>query len=138
MTQSATIRAYLKAHPNASVPDVALALSIPERKAGYCLRRLAREGLATRTGEGKQARYSFLRDRTNQREVAVLPPPPRVVTVISTPESRSPSGYAAFAAETYEQFLARGGRPEILPGFQYVPCASVPMRGRWRGAGSAG
>ncbi len=145
LTMSARIVDWLREHPGQHpCRDIAAGLGHPRGTSEYhgisrALSRLDSDGVIASVWENANARcYSYKQELTGRRRrvhPGVLHPHRSIQALgcIPTPVGRVRSAEFAPApvrrAETVEQFLARGGQVDRLPGFETVrPHSVLPIR----------
>lgn len=88
-------------------------------------RSLSKEEFARRKRERLKAHDQRRRAQQRAERAAA-----RSAILAAMPISATKIAEHSGRAETYEEFLARGGKVQVLPGFSYVPPPRMPM-GKW-------
>ena len=152
MNQSAQMRAYVAAHPGCTSTEVSAAIVAPNPvMVAKVLAKMAARGLLAveripRVGSrGPLARYTLVREakaamtpeeakqrklernRITERKRSAARAALKAAMVRIIPEGAPKPAPVSIVAETFEEWLAKGGVPEVLPSRWAAPiCRRQP------------
>ena len=153
MNRTAAVRDYIAANPGSPVSAVAKGTGLCPRMVSNGCKKMAKRGLLIATlVPGPRLRYVYsqgravLIDRTERARMATRakfanrpanqqPSAGRMrVRALIQDCAKSEPAVKAVAGQSVDEYMANGGRVEVLPGFRYQPPSVLPVGPRYGGA----